>query len=148
MSYCDKCIQKYGDHLYLAFRVFLGLLFVQHGAQKLLGWFGGGGITGTAQYLGSLGFPATTFLAIVIGVIEFFGGLAIALGLFSRLAATFGIIDMLAAVFIAHVPNGGWLPIVNKGELALLYFTAFLVVLAYGNRKWSLEQALLKKEIF
>jgi len=83
----------------------------------------------------------------VAGVIEFFGGLAIALGLFTRLAALVSAIEMLAAYFIAHVPNG-LVPILNQGELALLYFASFLILMVYGARKLSLEKALLKKEMF
>ncbi len=81
------------------------------------------------------------------GVIEFFGGLALAVGLFTRLAALGGLATMISAYFMAHFPNG-WIPIMNKGELALLYFAAFLIFIIYGAGKFSLEHALFKKEIF
>jgi len=140
--------EKYSRHLYVLFRVLVGLLFLQHGAQKLFGWFGGGGIVGTAQYFSGLGLPAAVTFAYLVGMVEFFGGLALALGLFSRLAASLALIDMVVAWFIAHVPAGGWIPIVNRGELVLLFLAAFLIVLIQGNQSWSLERALFKKEIF
>ena len=128
-------LKKYQSGFYVVFRVFVGLLFFQHGAQKLFGWFGA---QGTANLFSLMG---------VAGVIEVFGGLAIALGLLTRLAALGGIIDVIGAYFIAHFPQG-WIPIMNKGELALLYFAAFLILIVYGAGKLSLERAILKKELF
>ena len=81
------------------------------------------------------------------GVIEFFGGIAIAFGLFTRLVALFAGIEMLYAYFTVHAPHG-LMPIVNKGELALLYLSGFLVLIAYGAKKWSIDRALFKKESF
>ena len=66
---------------FLALRVATGLLLVPHGAQKLFGWFGGGGIAGTAGWLKSVGYQAPTVLALLIGLVEFVGGLLIAFGL-------------------------------------------------------------------
>ena len=81
------------------------------------------------------------------GLIEFLGGIAIALGLFTRLAAFISAIEMLVAYFMVHASKG-LIPLVNQGELALLYFAAFLVLKSYGAGKWSLEKALMKKEVF
>lgn len=131
----DKLIGKYSDYLYFIFRVFVGLLFFQHGAQKLLGWF-------TERP------PAELFSLIgLAGIIEFAGGLAIALGLFTRLVALISATQMLFAYFMAHISRG-LIPIENKGELALLYFVTFLILTVYGAKKWSIENFLLKKEVF
>ena len=132
-------IEKYAnkDYLYFVFRVFVGLLFLQHGLQKLFGMFGG--IGGQPVELLSLFGLA--------GLIEFIGGIAITLGIFTRLAALIAGIEMLTAYFMAHVPNN-LIPLVNQGELALLYFAAFLVLVVYGAGKWNLEKALMKKEVF
>lgn len=130
-----KLLEKYGAQFYVAFRVFVGLLFFQHGAQKLFGWFGAEQSVNLFSLMGLAGF------------IEFFGGLAIALGLLTKLAAFGGIVTMVSAYFMAHFSKG-WIPIMNKGELALLYLAAFLVIVVYGARKWSIEKALLKKELF
>ena len=132
-------IEKYAnkDYFYLVFRVFVGLLFLQHGLQKVFGMFGG--IGGNTVPLMSL-FGAA-------GLIELIAGIAITLGLFTRLAAAASAIEMVVAYFIVHVPNG-LIPLVNQGELALLYFASFLVLILYGAGKWSLEKALMKKEAF
>ena len=133
----SKFIRGKEGYFYFIFRVFVGLLFVQHGGQKLFGWFGGLG-----------GQPAELFsLMGLAGTIEFFGGLAVALGLFTRFAAFWSTILMVFAYFMAHVPQG-LVPFLNKGELALMYFAAFLVITAYGAGKWSLEKAIFKKEFF
>jgi putative oxidoreductase len=54
---------------------------------------------------------------------------------------------MVYAYLMVHASHG-WMPIANKGELALLYLSGFLVLIAYGAKKWSLERALFKKESF
>lgn len=121
---------NYKDYSYFVFRVLVGLLFLQHGAQKLFGAFGGTKV----QLL--------TFFGLA-GTIEFFGGLLIAVGLLTRIAALFGIADMIGAWFIVHVSQG-WIPILNKGELPLLFLACFLVLAAYGSRKWSLDNSFFK----
>ena len=132
-------IEKYAnkDYFYFVFRVFVGLLFLQHGLQKLFGAFGG--IGGQPVELISLFGLA--------GIIETFGGIAIALGLFTRLVAFVTAIEMAVAYFMVHIPIGA-VPLLNQGEPALLYFAAFLVIMVYGAVKWSLEKALMKKEVF
>jgi putative oxidoreductase len=130
----EKYFKQGGDYFYFVFRVFVGLLFFQHGLQKLFGLFGGH----VVSLVGSLGLAA---------IIEFAGGLAITFGFFTRLAAIIAAVEMIVAYITVHAPKG-MIPIVNKGELALLYFTAFLAIMIYGGRKWSLERALWKKELF
>lgn len=80
-NFTDKLIERYSDYLYFVFRVFVGLLFFQHGAQKLFGWFGGNAV----ELLGLMG---------LAGLIESVGGLAIALGLFTRPFAFAGALEM------------------------------------------------------
>ena len=135
MTYVQKYAEKYKDYLYLVFRVLVGGLFFIHGAQKLFGWFGGNKVAALTSLMG------------VAGAVEFFGGLLVVLGLFTRLAALVSAVQMLVAYFMAHSPNG-WNPLVNKGEPAVLLFAAFLVLLVYGNQKWSVEKAVLGKENF
>jgi|SRR3989344_3539278 len=126
-------LKKYEVFLFTVFRVFVGLLFMQHGAQKLFGWFSD---KAGAELFSLMG---------IAGVIEFFGGLLIAVGLFTRLVALIGGLEMLVAYFKAHFPSG-LVPIMNKGELALLYFACFLVLLIYGAKKFSLDALWFKKE--
>jgi|TARA_B100001971_G_C17886311_1_gene380669 putative oxidoreductase len=127
--------ENYGDHLYFIFRVFVGLLFLQHGLQKLFGAFGDRAPVELFSLMG------------LAGIIEFSAGLAITLGIFTRLIASVAALELVVAYFMAHAPNG-LIPIMNGGELALLYVASFLVLVVYGAKKWSLERALLKKEIF
>ena len=75
-------------------RIFVGVIFAAHGAQKLFGMFGGYGLAGTAQYMESLGLAPGQLMAILAGGTEFFGGLALIIGLLVRPAAlglTFGV---------------------------------------------------------
>ena len=145
MGLCNKYINK--DIFYFIFRVFVGLLFMQHGFQKLFGMLEGPGIQGFAGFLGSMGFPAPTLFATIAGSIEFFGGLLIALGLFTRLASSLAAIMILIAYSVAHGTKG-FLPILNGGELAILYFFVFIAITAFGARKWRLEKLFFKKEVF
>jgi len=112
-------------------RIVVGLLFALHGAQKLFGVLGG-----TKVPLFSLYGAA--------GVIEFFGGLLIALGLLGSWAAFVASGQMAAAYFIAHFPKGFW-PIENGGVLAALYCFAFLYIAIRGSGIWSVDAALARK---
>ncbi len=125
-------IKKYEVLLFSVFRIFVGLLFMQHGAQKLFGWFGGNSV-GLFSLMGAA------------GVIEFFGGLLLVVGLFTRPVALIAALEMLVAYFKAHFPSG-FIPLMNKGELALLFFACFLVLLVYGANKFSLDALWFKKE--
>lgn len=89
----------------LVVRVMLAVVMFPHGAQKLLGWFGGPGFSGTMGHLtADYGLPA--ILALLVIVIEFFAPLALALGLFSRAAALGIAAVMIGAVLTSHLPNG------------------------------------------
>ncbi|MBI3026593.1 DoxX family protein [Candidatus Woesearchaeota archaeon] len=128
---------KYEDYLYVIFRIGIGALFFMYGMMKLFGLWGMPG--GPAKF-GTLVWYA--------GAAEFLIGLALISGVLTRLASFFGVIEMLVAYLMGHVAVGGWNPAVNQGAPALLFMFAFLVILAYGSRKASLEQAIFKKELF
>lgn len=136
---CGKFLKKYKEIFYLVFRVMVGLLMMQHGLMKVFGLFGG-----TALPLFSL--------MGAVGVVELFGGLAIALGMLTRLAAAGNAIIMVAGYFMAHFKFNnfveGWIPVLNGGELALLYLACFIWIMYYGSGKLGLEKALTKKELF
>jgi len=120
-------------------RLTLGIIFFAHGSQKLLGWFGGSGWSGTIQFFEQSGVPA--FLAILLIITEFFGGIAIILGFFTRLAALGLTIAMLVAIFKVHLPNGfflNWFNVPNMGHgieynLALIGLSLSLLVWGAGN---------------
>lgn len=122
---------------YTALRVVAGLLYAQHGAQKLFGVLGGfGGNPGvTAPLLSQYG---------VAGIVEFFGGLLLALGVFTRPVALIAAAEMAGAYVIAHAPRGTW-PIQNSGEQSLLYCFVWLAVAAMGAGPYSVDAALLRR---
>lgn len=111
---------------FLAMRIVFGLLFAEHGAQKLLGAFGG---------VGGHTVPLLSLFGLA-GIIELACGLLIAIGLFSRWAAFLASGEMAAAYFMQHAPHSVW-PIVNRGELAVLYCFAFLYIAARGGGRWA-----------
>ena len=119
------------DYFYFAFRVLVGLMFMQHGAQKLFGAFGGNAVETYISLFGLAGF------------IEFFGGLMIAFGLLTRLAAFLGMSTMIGAWAVVHIDRG-FVPIVNGGELAAMFFAAFLVILVKGSGKAGLDNFFKK----
>lgn len=125
-------------------RVFVGLLLLPHGAQKLFGMFGGGGIAGTAQFLESVGYTPGVFWALVIGVVEFVGGLALIVGLFTRPVALAVAIFMGAAVLF-HLGNGFFWTDAGY-EYPLLWGIAALFFAIRGGGRYSLD-ATLGKEI-
>jgi putative oxidoreductase len=91
----------------LVIRLMLGFVGIYHGSQKLFAWpFGGYGISGTAEFMGKLGMPMPTGAAIAAGSAEFFGGLLLALGLFSRIGNIFFAFTMFVAVATVHWKNG------------------------------------------
>jgi putative oxidoreductase len=119
-------LAPYSSVLYALLRIVAGLLFAQHGVQKLFGWLGGMGPVPLASQMG------------LAGIIETFGGLAIALGFFTSPVAFVASGQMAVAYFQAHLPRGFW-PIQNGGELAALYCFLFLYVASQGSGRWSLR---------
>jgi len=90
------------DLALLALRAGLAAVFVFHGSQKLFGWFGGYGLEGTAGWMDGLGIPFPMLSAALAGGTEFFGGLALAAGIFARLVALPLIFTMIVAMATAH----------------------------------------------
>jgi putative oxidoreductase len=122
---------RFSELAFSLMRFFFGLLFACHGAQKLFGMFGGRAVTGVP-------------LMLVAGIIEFGGGLLIAVGLFTRIAAFLASGEMAVAYFKSHAPHGLW-PIQNKGEAAVLFCFAFLFIAVYGAGRRSLDRVLHRR---
>jgi putative oxidoreductase len=128
---------RHSDVSYALLRVVAGLLFACHGAQKLLGAFGGAhGEPGATV-------PLVSLMGLA-GIVELFGGLLVALGLFAGPAAFLCSGQMAFAYFMAHAPQGFW-PILNKGELAVLFCFAFLYVATRGSGAYSLDSLFWKR---
>lgn len=114
-------------------RIGAGLLFFMHGTPKLFGWFGGMDEQGTAA-------PLISLMGLA-GVLEVFGGLLIAIGLFTRPVAMVLAAEMLVAFVYAHVPQG-LVPYVNGGELALLYMVVWIFLATNGAGPASVDAAI------
>jgi len=127
----NRWLKPHSETLYAVLRIVAGFLFACHGAQKLFGWFGGfGGRPGATAALGSL--PG------IAGIIEFFGGALIALGLATTPVAFIASGEMAVAYFRAHFPSAFW-PLQNRGELPALYCFLFLYVAARGAGPFSID---------
>lgn len=130
-------------------RLALGAIMLPHGAQHLLGWFGGYGFAGTHQWMTTtLGFPAV--LSAVAIVTEFVAPIALVVGLGGRFAAV-GIAGIMAGATLTHLPNGffmnwfGSLPAGTEGfEYHLLVFAMALAVTMQGSGAFSLDQWLIR----
>lgn len=122
---------RFAESTYFLLRVFAGFLFSAHGAQKLFGVLGSEGAQNALMY--------------VAGVVEFFGGLAIALGLFTQIAAFLAAGQMAVAYLMAHAGQGFW-PILNRGEMALLYLFIFLYVMTRGPGRWGADNLLFAEK--
>jgi putative oxidoreductase len=130
-------------------RIVLGVILFPHGAQKLLGWFGGYGFDGTMGFMtGTAGLP--WILAFLVIILEFFGALALIFGFATRIVSV-GIIALFTGIiFTSHASNGffmnwsGQLP--GEGyEYHLLVIGMSLALLVSGAGKWSVDYALQKK---
>ena len=122
-----KFLSAYEPQIRSLTRIVVGFLFWFHGAQKLFGWFGEGP-------------PEMNAMLWLAGAIEFFGGVLVAIGLFTRPAAFVASGLMAGAYFLVH-QGMGLLPIVNKGEMAALYCWVFLWIAAAGPGPWSVDAA-------
>ena len=120
-----------------ALRFMAGMIFAMHGMQKLFGMWGGP--MGNGQ-----GVPPFSFPFGVAGILELVLGLLIAFGLLTRVAAFIASGEMAVAYFWQHVPNGGIMPLANRGEAAVLYCFIFLFFAVFGAGRISLD-ALLRR---
>ena len=123
-----KFMAPLSNYTYALLRIFTGLLFMFHGSQKLLGW----PVEPTA------GLPA--FITYVAGPIELIGGALVAIGLLTRWAAFLCSGLMAVAYWLAH-GSKAFFPIMNGGELAVVFCFAFLYISSHGPGIWSLDKA-------
>ena len=140
-----KLLATSDDWTLTLLRLVLGVVFFAHGAQKMLGWFGGYGFSGTMGYFTHSGIPVPlAFLAIAA---EFFGGMGLVVGLLSRVAAFGIVVNMVVAVLTVHLPNGffmNWSG-AQKGEgfeCHLLAIALGIAILMKGGGAVSMDGAL------
>ena len=124
-----RFLERFTEPIYAIFRIVFGMLFASHGAMKVFGILGGP--------------KASAPLILAAGWIELVTGILITVGLFTGVAAFIASGQMAVAYFMAHAPQGFW-PVVNKGEVAVLYCFAFLYMAARGSGLWSVDSVRLK----
>ncbi len=127
----------------LVLRVPVGLTLAAHGSQKLFAWFGGYGLEGTGQWMASIGFEPGYLMAFLAGSGEFFGGLALVLGLLTRPAAALTAFTMAVAMTV-HIGNGLFLA--NNGyEYALTLLVISIALMLQGGGRYSVDQLILNR---
>jgi len=140
-SFLNRLLATDAGYGALALRVPVGIIFAAHGAQKLFGWFGGYGLEGTGQFFATVGLNPGYLMALLAGLLEFFGGLALVIGLLVRPAAAALAGAMLIAIFAVHVSNGFFLD--NGGyEYALALFAASVSLLFSGAGRYAVDAAI------
>jgi putative oxidoreductase len=145
-----KLLETNDDITNLVLRVLLGVVMLPHGAQKLLGWFGGYGFSGTMGFFtGKMGIPAV--FAFLVIITEFFGSLALITGTLTRLAA-FGVgCVMLVGALMVHLPHGFFMNWAGKQqgegfEFHILAMAIAVALMIKGGGRWSVDGLLTKEE--
>ncbi|AVO55478.1 putative oxidoreductase [Ectopseudomonas oleovorans] len=124
-------------------RIIAGITFAAHGSQKLFGWFGGYGLAGVAQWMESIGLAPGYLMALMAGSAEFFGGVALIIGLLVRPAAAVLAVTMLVAIFTVHLANGFFMS--NNGyEFALALLAISIALVFEGAGKLSVDSKLAR----
>jgi putative oxidoreductase len=143
-------IDTSADRIPMLARLALGIVIFPHGAQKLLGWFGGPGIDGALGFYAGLGIPA--FLGWLAIVTEFFGGIALIVGYVGRVAAFAIAVDMLAAVITTSWQFGFFMNWTGQQqgegfEFHILAVTLALIVLVRGSGALSIDRVLSTRPV-
>lgn len=143
MNIVNRVLATSDSYATLALRIPLGIIFVAHGAQKLFGWFGGYGLQGTGQWMASIGLEPGVLMAALAGGAEFFGGLALILGLLIRPASAVLAVTMLVAIFSVHFSNGLFLS--NNGyEFGLALLAGVVYLIFSGAGRASVDSLLVR----
>jgi putative oxidoreductase len=124
-------LERWQPQILAALRIMTGLLFVEHGAVKLL------------HFPIGMEMPQGGFLMILLytaGVLELVGGALVTVGLFTRLVSFLLSGEMAIAYFLGHVLQGGFWPVVNHGEAAILFCFIFLYLSAAGPGAWAFDK--------
>lgn len=134
------------DLSYPLVRIFAGLMLVPHGMQKLFGAFGGN-IDGTAGFFAKAGLVPALPLAYLIGCVEFFGGIMIAIGLFTRIAAAGATIQLFVAAFYIHMTflAKGFFWTKGGYEYPLLWAIVMLAIFFRGGGNLSVDSKMSKE---
>jgi len=129
----------------LPLRLALGVIFIAHGSQLLFGAFGGPGLSGSAAFLGKMGFRPPMLWAVLVAVTQFFGGLGVLVGLLTKLASVGIAIVMIVAIATVHWQHGFFLQ--NQGfEYNLALIGMCLALILSGAGKLSIEALIAKPQ--
>ena len=145
----NKLLKTDDDIATLIMRVSLGIVFFPHGAQKLLGWFGGNGFSGTMGFFtDKMGIPVIfAFLAIMA---ESLGAVALITGLLTRVAALGIATNMIVAIFMVHLPYGFFMNWFGNQqgegfEFHILAIALAVGIMIRGGGKWSIDELITKQ---
>ena len=144
MSNLNKILSTNAGFAALTLRVTAAIIFIAHGGQKLFAWFGGYGLEGTGQWMASIGLEPGYQMALIAGSAEFFGGLALLIGLMVRPAALMLAGTMVVAIFSVHLVNGLFMS-ANGYEYALALLAISVSLMFSGAGKFSVDSLLHKK---
>ena len=141
----QKLIQTDSDHASLILRLTLAIVMFPHGAQKMLGWFGGYGFSGTMDAMTGMGLPALVVFLVILG--EFLGPIGLAVGFLSRAAAAGIGIIMTGAIFFGHLEHGFFMNWYGNQagegfEYHLLMIGIALAIILKGGGAFSVDQRL------
>jgi putative oxidoreductase len=135
----EKFLGKYEPYFYALLRIVTGFLFLWHGSQKLLGFPPQQAPPGSAP-------QSLSALTATAGAIELVGGILIMIGLFAGFAAFLASGLMAVAYFMAHFSMQAFLPLQNRGELAVLYCFLFLYIASRGAGVWSVDALMNRSQ--
>ena len=144
MSNLNKILSTNAGFDTLALRIPAAIIFIAHGAQKLFAWFGGYGLEGTGQWMASIGLEPGYQMALLAGSAEFFGGIALLIGLMVRPAALVLAVTMLVAIYSVHFVNGLFMS-ANGYEFALALLAISVALMISGAGKFSVDKLLEKR---
>ena len=144
MSNLNKILSTNAGFDALALRIPAAIIFIAHGAQKLFAWFGGYGLEGTGQWMASIGLEPGYQMALIAGSAEFFGGIALLIGLMVRPAALLLAVTMLVAIYSVHFVNGLFMS-ANGYEFALALLAMSVSLVISGAGKFSVDNLLKKR---
>jgi putative oxidoreductase len=133
----SRRVEPHADAILSVLRIVVALLFIEHGTQKLFGHPPMPGPMPSVPLMSQFG---------LAGILETFGGIAILLGLFTRPVAFLLCGEMAVAYFQVHFPKS-FLPLVNGGELAVLYCFVFLYFVFAGGGRWSVDSMLSRRRV-
>lgn len=143
-----KLLATDNDPVTIVLRLALGIVFFPHGAQKVLGWFGGGGFSATIDFFQQMGMPA--FVTVLVMMAEFLGSLGLIFGFLTRISALGIGMVMTGAMFMVHWQHGFFMNWMGQQqgegfEYHLLAIGLALALLIKGGGRWSVDGALARR---